>query len=254
MSHPAAVARLALAFTLLGGGIAFADDYPTALIGRPLTLEPSTFQATVAGELIHDSAVVAPAPSNLESLVFAADYAVAHHLQVGAVVVETVSPDSSFALGLANAQYQLLAFAAARLDVGVARVDNGDHDASFGVGLPIRLRLTDRVALISGRPYAFGAEDDLVTLRLSSFSDGVAEYRLPLGILYQANDNFSFAVRSGFRREGSADFVPLGLDLTYAVSRIDLGVTADVAGQVSPSNGLGYFDVTTFRLWAQLRL
>ena len=248
------VVGLVIVCALLGQGVAFADDYPTALIDRPLTLEPSTLQGMVVGELLHDSAAMAPAPSNIDSLVIAFDYGAAHHLQVGAVVSETVSPSSSLAYALASGQYQLLAFAAIRLDVGAARVDNGDHYASVGVGLPIRLKLTDKVAVISGRPYAFGAEDDLVILRFNSFSDGISEFRLPLGILYQANENFSVAFRSGFRREGGEYNVPLGLDLTYAISRIDIGVTANVAGHVSPSNGIGYTDLTTFRAWAQLRI
>jgi len=60
--------------------------------------------------------------------------------------------------------------------------------------------------------------------------------------------------RTGIRNQGSAYYVPLGVDATVSVSRLDVGVTLDLAGQVSPSNGNGYFDLLTVRGFAQVRI
>jgi hypothetical protein len=241
-----------LACTLLAVPPAAADDYSTVLIDRPLTLPPQTLQLEVAASLTHDAAAVDPAPSNTEALQFGADYGILHHLQAGAVVDVRVSPSSQFERGLASGQYQLMAFAALRLDLGAQRV-GGDIDFAFGVGVPLRLKLTDALALVSSRPYAYGAEDDLFSFRAGS-GDSISEYRLPIGILYQVAPYFAVVGRTGFRSQDSARFVPLGADATLSVSRLDFGVTFDLAGQVSPSSGPGYFDLVTVRGFAQVRI
>jgi hypothetical protein len=239
---------------LSGSAVAIADDYPTAIIDRPLALPPSTFQPSAALALIHDSTIPAPLPSNTDAMILGLDAGVAPHLQVGAFAAIVVSPSSRFETALASGQYAFLAFAAVRVDAGVQRVDSGSRYAAVGVGLPVRLKLNNLVALISGRPYAYGAEDDLVSLRFDSLTSGISELRLPVGLLFQITPNFSFAVRSGVRRQGGASYIPIGADVTYAVSRIDVGVTLDIAGQVGPANGSGYTDLTTVRGWAQVRL
>ncbi len=242
-----------LACMLLAASPAAADDDSTVLIDRPLTLPPQTLQLEAAASLTHDGAAVAPAPSNTEALQFAADYGILHHLQAGAVVDVRVSPSSDFQRGLLGGQYQLLAFAALRLDLGAQRVDSGDLDFAFGVGVPLHLKLTDTLALVSSRPYAYGAEDDLFSVRAGS-NGSISEFRLPAGILYQVNPYVALVGRTGIRNQGSAYFVPLGADATVSVSRLDVGVTLDLAGQVSPSNGSGYFDLLTVRGFAQVRI
>ena len=241
-----------LACTLLAVPPAAADDYSTVLIDRPLTLPPQMLQLEAAASLTHFGNAVDPAPSNTEALQFAADYGVLHHLQAGAVVDVQVSPSSDFARGLLTGQYQLLAFAAVRLDLGAQRVDNGDLDFAFGVGVPFHLKVTDTLALVSSRPYAYGAEDDLFSFRAGHGS--ISEVRLPVGVLYQVNSYVAVVGRTGIRNQGSAYFVPLGVDATVSVSRLDVGVTLDLAGQVSPSNGNGYFDLLTVRGFAQVRI
>lgn len=241
-----------LACMLLAVPPAAADDYSTVLIDRPLTLQPQTLQLEAAGALTHDSAAAAPAPSNTEALQFAADYGILHHLQAGAVVDVQVSPSSQFERGLVSGQYQLLNFAAFRLDLGAQRVDSGSLYFAFGVGLPLRLKLTDTLALVSSRPYAYGAEDDLFSVRAGSST--ISELRLPVGVLYQVNPYLAVVGRSGIRNQGSAYYVPFGADVTVSVSRLDLGVTFDLAGQVSPDNGSGYFDLLTVRGFAQVRI
>ena len=222
------------------------------LIDRPLTLPPQTLELEAAASLTHFGAAVDPAPSNTEALQFAADYGILHHLQAGAVVDVQVSPSSDFERGLVSGQYQLLEFAAVRLDLGAQRVA-GNLNFAFGAGLPLHLKLTDAFALISSRPYAYGAEDDLFSFRAGS-GRSVSELRLPVGILYQLHPNVALVGRSGIRSQDSAYFVPFGADATVSVSRLDFGVTFDLAGQVSPSNGPGYFDALSVRGFAQVRI
>lgn len=241
-----------LACTMVAAPPAAADDYSTVLIDRPLTLSPQMLQLEAAASLTHFGAAVDPAPSNTEALQFAADYGILHHLQAGAVVDVQVSPSSDFARGLVSGQYQLLEFAAIRLDLGAQRV-SGNLNFAFGVGLPLHLKLTDSFALISSRPYAYGAEDDLFSFRAGS-DRSVSELRLPIGILYQLHPSVALVGRTGIRSQDSATFVPFGIDATVSVSRLDFGVTFDLAGQVSPSSGPGYFDLLTVRGFAQVRI
>ena len=242
-----------LACTLLAVPLAAADDYSTVLIDRPLTLSPQMLQLEAAASLTHFGNAPAMAPSNTEALQFAADYGLLHHLQAGAVVDVQVSPSSDFARGLVSGQYQLLAFAAVRVDLGAQRLDSGNLGFAFGLGAPLHLKLTDNLALISSRPYAYGAEDDLFSFRAAS-GGSVSEFRIPAGILFQLNPTVAFVGRTGFRSQDSASFVPLGVDATVSVSRLDFGVTIDLAGQVSPSTGNGYFDLLTVRGFAQVRI
>jgi hypothetical protein len=241
-----------LAGTLAAVSPAAAEDYSTVLLDRPLTLPPQMLQLEAGASLTHLGNAVDPAPSNTEALQFAADYGILHHLQVGAVADVRVSPSSDFERGLLGGQYQLLAFAAVRIDLGAQRLDNGDLYFAFGVGAPVHLKLTDALALISSRPYAYGAEDDLFIFRAGSTT--ISELRLPVGILYQINPYIAVVGRTGIRSQDSATFVPFGVDATVSVSRLDVGVTFDLAGQVSPSNGPGYFDRLTARGFAQIRI
>jgi hypothetical protein len=246
-------------FTLLGCLLIAvppaAADTPSAFIERPLSLDPSVMQTSAAAMLVHNSAAAAGTSSNTEALEFGADYGVLHHLQVGAVLDLQVSPSTDFARGLVSGQYQFLMFAALRLDIGAERVA-GNLDFAFGAGLPLRLKLTDTIALISGRPYAYGAEDDLFSVHAGSGAT-ITELRVPVGILYQLDQHVALVGRSGIRNQSSgqdsATFIPLGADFTVTVSHLDLGVTFDIAGQVSPSAS-GYFDLLSVRGFAQLRL
>jgi hypothetical protein len=240
-----------LACTLLAVAPAAADEYATALIDRPLTLPQQNLQLEAAASLTHFGAAVAGVPSNTEALQFGADYAIQPHLQAGAVVDVVVSPSSDLARGLVSGQFQLLEFAAIRFDLGAQRV--GDLKFAFGFGLPLRLKLTDKFALVSSRPYAYGAEDDLVSVLVGGGTT-TSDLRVPVGILHQLNPNLAVVGRTVIRKQGSAYFVSLGADATVSVSHLDFGVTLDIAGQVSPGNGPGYFDLLTVRGFAQLRI
>jgi hypothetical protein len=243
-----------LCVALVAIGPAAADDSATALIDRSLSLNPSTLQLAASAALTHIGNTVDPAPSNIESLQFGADFGIMKNLQAGAVVDIAVSPSSEFERGLLSGQYQLLEFAAFRLDLGAQRTaSGGDIDFAFGAGVPVRLKLTDTLALISSRPFAFGAEDDLFSVRVGS-GKTITEYRLPLGILYQLDKHFALSGRTGYRSEDSASFVPFGADLTLTVRFVDFGVSFDLAGQVGPDGGPGYFDLLTLRGFLQIRI
>jgi hypothetical protein len=167
------------------------------------------------------------------------------------VVDVQLSPSSEFSRALVSGQYQLLAFAAARVDLGVEH-EAGNSQFVFGIGLPVRLKLTDTLALISSRPFAYGAGDDLFTFRAGDGS--ISEYRLPVGILYQVDSRVALSARTGFRRVESADFIPFGLDAVFSLSRLDVGVSFDLNGQISPDGSPGFFDVIAVRGFAQVRI
>jgi hypothetical protein len=229
--------------------LAAADDYPSPLIERPMSLKPSTFQLTGAYE--YQGVLSGSDSGGIGSLVFAGDYTLFPQLQVGAIVDVQVSPESGFGGILVNGQYEFLKFAAIRADVGVSHLA-GNTDGSFGVGLPIRLKLTDMFALISGRPYAYGAEDDILIAGVGDGSTTV--FQIPLGLLVQLTPHVSVAARSGFREFSSAEFVPIGLDATVESGHFDFGVMFDFAGQIAPDGAPGFFHTQQFRLWAQLRI
>lgn len=231
--------------------VAVADDTPTAIIDRSLSLEPQTLQPNAAVWLLHDSSAVDPDPSTFDFLQVGADYGILHHLQAGAVVDVQLSPTSEFGRALVSGQYQLLAFAAARVDLGVEHAA-GNSNLVLGLGLPVRLKLTDTLALISSQPYAYGVGDDLFTFRTGNGT--FSSYAVPVGLLYQLDSRVALSARSGFRRVDTADFVPLGIDAVVSVSRLDIGVSFDLYGQVSPSDGPGYFDVLRLRGFAQVRI
>ena len=237
-----------LACLVLGVPVAVADDYPVPLIERPMSLNPSTFQATAAYE--YAGVLSGDNSGGIGALVFAGDYTLFPKLQVGAVVDVQVSPVSGFGGFLVNGQYEFLKFAAIRADIGVAHPSH--YNGSFGVGLPIRLKLTDMFALVSGRPYAYGAEDDILIAGVGTASTTV--FQIPLGLLVQLTPHISIAARSGFREFSSNEFVPVGLDATIETSHVDFGVMFDFAGQIAPSDGPGFFHAQQFRLWAQLRI
>ncbi|HEY1556481.1 MAG TPA: hypothetical protein VGF94_16715 [Kofleriaceae bacterium] len=244
-------ARICVVVACLVGssGIAAADDYPIAVVDRPLTLPGGMLQAYAAGTLGYDS----PTSTTLEGLELGGDYGIAPKLQAGAFVDLLVSPSSQLDRAFGTVQYQLLAFAALRIDLGAQRVGNGDTYAAFGVGLPLRLKLTDTVALISSRPWAWGEEDDIFQARTDA-SSWISEVHVPAGLLWQVAPRVALVARGGYTHQGSAGFVPLGVDAVLAVDRLDVGITFDVAGQIAPSNGTGYFDDVRGRLFLQLRL
>ncbi|HEV7556091.1 MAG TPA: hypothetical protein VGO00_11575 [Kofleriaceae bacterium] len=233
---------------MIGVPLAAADDYPTPLIERPMSLNPSTFQLTAAYEYL--GVLSGDDSGGIGSLVFAGDYTLFPKLQVGAIAVVDVTPESRFGAALLNGQYEFLKFAAIRADIGIT--NGANTNGSFGVGLPIRLKLTDMFAFISGRPYAYGAEDDILIAGVGTGSATL--FQIPLGLLIQLTPHISVAARSGFREVSSAEFVPVGIDATIESSRVDFGVMFDFGGQIAPSEAPGFFHTQQFRLWAQLRI
>ena len=244
---------LALLTLCAAAGLAHADDdYPLELIDRPMALPDGAFQPFASFQLLYFPNATSPAPKTVKATQLAFDTVVAPKVQVGAYTQIEVGPETQFLTGLASVQYKLLSFIAARVDAGVQRVDNGDIYGAVGIGLPTRFKISDKIAIISSRPYAWGAEDDLVQIRFGGST--ISDFHLPLGVMFQLSPNYNFALRSGYRHQGGADYAPAGADFTASFSRLDLGVTVDLAGQVGPANGTGYFDIVTSRIWAQLRI
>lgn len=249
--------QLARVLTVLGlltsAHLALADDevapeYPVALIDRPLALNPSTFQLTGSFDIRHVS--VGDVSANATALNISGDYSPLRHVQLGASVGIQLSPDADFGYAIATGQYEFFKFAAIRVDIGVSNAS--DVQAFVGAGLPIRLKLTNLVAFVSSRPYAWNFEDDIVSARLGNGSN--TEFNLPLGLLFQFTPRVSATLHSGFRERDSASFVPFGIDLMLETGHIDLGAMFDVDGQFRPDDGPGYFDAFRFRLFAMIRV
>jgi hypothetical protein len=170
----------------------------------------------------------------------------------------------------------------ARLDVGVSRstttvtvnmmtMTSTSTNLTFGFGAPLKWKLNEKLALTSGRPYAYGASDDLFFMVLL---DGgkLMVITVPVGVLFQIQENVAAGAHTGFRLsslspdmgEGiSQKAVPLGVEawLTLA-ERFDVGLLVDLDGVVDsgvPSvpgvsvSGPGYFDRRTFTVVAQAR-
>jgi hypothetical protein len=235
-----------LAFSLLAVPLAAADDVPTAIVERPLSLAPHTMQPSIG------IALARAGGQNTELVEFGADYGLIEKLQVGAVVDIRLSPSSDFTRGLVNGQYQFVAFAALRLDLGAQRFGNGDLGFAFGAGLPLRLKLAESVALISSRPNAYAADDDILYVQTGSGT--VTRYKFPIGVLYQIDKHVSFAGRAGYAVVDDASFIPLGVDFTVSVSRLDFGATFDLPGQIAPDGAPGFFDALQLRAFAQIRM
>jgi hypothetical protein len=102
--------------------------------------------------------------------------------------------------------------------------------------------------------------NDLVAFQVGDGFGGVSVF-LPVGILVQPHPLVSFAVRSGYRyirwNVVEEHFVPLSVDLTFTVGRVDLGFTATVLGLVHASaNGLPPgvdFAITTQGFWNEIQ-
>jgi len=242
---------------LFGARLAAADDppeYPVPLIDRPLALNKGTFQAMAALDIFHLGNVPDGVSSTAESLTFGGDYTLLRDLQVGAVASVQISPSSELSLLSASGQYAFFKFAAIRVDAGVTK-DSQTHGL-FAAGLPIRLKLTDMVAFVSGRPYAWGVEDDILAAHVGNGT--TTELHIPAGVMIELTPRISVTARTGFRTVSgggnTASFVPLGVDAIITTNRLDFGLMLDIAGQISPDMAPGYFDLLRFRVFAQLRI
>src|SRR5262249_27507776 len=136
-----------------------------------------------------------------------------------------------------NVQMSLIRAASLRLDFGFERIfPTASLGAVVGVGASLKWRLSDSIAITSGRPYSFAfcsgpgggpifRTDDLFVYADSSFrpffgprfSGSLWTLGLPVGVIVQLAQPLTVTLRSGFRvgNDGVADFtaIPLGFDI-----------------------------------------
>src|SRR5262249_37715852 len=190
-----------------------------------------------------------------------------------------------FGMLVGNIQYAVAPFANLRFDVGATKLsadiptmggNTVTQDVTgfvWGVGLPMKWMLADRIALTTGRTNAsaFGvaskvngyllSSDDIITMSSGSFtlmnggsaSATVWTFGLPVGLIVQPIDHLGLGMRTGFRlMRGdvpSDTAIPWAFDVMANVARpLDLGVTYEMPGWTSD-----YGAVKNLNVWAQAR-
>ena len=253
--------------------------YPGSFAQRPLVLPDGMVQADTAIAISNYSSQTG-ANMNL-----GLDVGIHPKVQAGVMLSLPLSPDGGFGMMVANAQYGVAKWANLRFDVGASRVTGeipamGNTTAIqdttgfvWGVGVPMKWHLTDRVALTTGRTgaSAFGvaskvngfllSSDDIVTMQSGSFtlmngstaSATVWTIGMPVGVIVQPHDRIGLGFRTGVRvMRGdvpSDTAIPMAFDLLTHVARpLDLGVTYELPGWTSD-----YGAVQDVNVWAQAR-
>jgi hypothetical protein len=256
-----------------------ADPLPASLIERPLILSRLMFQPVVEGNLTN---TVSPDDYDTMqqggSIGFGLDVGVGSGLQLGFFFAFPVAPISRFGDFVASLQAGLVRGALnLRFDVGAEQFVEAPPGAlvgidtfMFGIGLPFRIRLHKRVAIVSGSTSTRGFGTPLLINQAPYYRPGqqwigaaltsndvfamqanadlvAGSVFLPIGLLIQPHPLISFAFRSGYRflfsRRGSGTveehFIPLAADLTFNISRrVDVGFTATVLGLVDARHEL----------------
>ena len=238
--------------------------YPSSLVQRPLVLPDGMVQA--------DSAI---AISNYSSQTGAnmnlgLDVGIHPKVQAGVMLSLPLSPDGGFGMMVANAQYGVAKWANVRFDVGASRVTGeipamGGNTAIqdttgfvWGVGLPMKWQLADRIALTTGRTNAsaFGvaskvngyllSSDDILTMQSGSFtlmngstaSATVWTVGVPVGLIFNVHERIDLGMRTGLRlMRGdipSDTAIPWAFDVAFHVARpFDLGLSYEMPGWTS---------------------
>ena len=266
-----------------------AGQWTESWIDRPLVLAPRMMQANLGLDVTNE-VVTSMDTATGESLNAAFDIGVAPRLQVGLALTFPINP-ATFGSAIADVQYGVSESANLRMDAGVARVgfvggalDGMRNIYEFGFGLPVKVKLSKNVAVISGRTSAAGfglptalagnggglasgatplvAGDSILAVASDDSGTAVIAANAPIGVLIAPHERVAIALHSGYRylHEGSSgsissrdlSFVPLGVDVMFNLPQhVDLGVSADVAGPVDQNSG--YFDLRQFLAWAQAR-
>lgn len=260
-------------------------DLGSNFVDRVMVLPKGTLQGSTEMGLAHASTNGQGSTGFATSFGFEAG--LGSRMQVGAAFSVPFSPKFTLGYFFVDGQYGITDFMNLRLNLGMNSstsatgeagnvVMNDDGTFSFegggssvsrafagGIGAPIRLRLNERWALISGRTNIHAVipnagqgvdTDDIFTWQLAS-NAGFTSLGLPVGIETAFSETWSGRFRTGVRGlmgNASGTFIPLAFDTMVVPSRNwDLGATVALAGQVS--SGAGYFDAQNFTLWAQTR-
>lgn len=226
------------------------DNYPGSFVDRPLILPMMMAQPEFVVGIIHTSADTG------EALNFAFDMGVMDKLQAGALLNFPVNPNADFGYFLVNGQYGINEMLNARLDIGASK--QGDSTGfTFGIGAPIKYKLNPMIALTSGRPYAYGAGDDIIQMTIVSGAK-VFLLVIPVGLLAQVHEMIAVGVRTGFRFQSvspdmgdsiTSKYVPLAFDgMVNIIKMIDVGFTFELAGNTDD-----YAGTQNISIWAQAR-
>jgi hypothetical protein len=267
-----------------------AGQWTESWIDRPLVLAPRMMQANLGLDVTNE-VVTSMDTATGESMNAAFDIGVAPRVQAGLALTFPINP-ATFGSAIADVQYGVSEFANLRMDAGVARIGfvggtfGGMRNIyEFGFGLPIKVKLSQKVAVISGRTSAAGfgrptalagdggglaaganplvAGESLVAVAFDDSGTAVIAANAPIGVLIAPHERVAIALHSGYRylHEGSSssignsrdlNFVPFGGDLMFNLPQhVDLGVSGDVSGALDQSTG--YFDLRQFMAWAQAR-
>jgi len=259
--------------------------YPNSYVLRPLMLPEGMAQADSSLAISNYRTLTATTNTGT-NMNLGFDMGLVPRLQTGLLLSLPLTPDGGFGMLVGNAQYALAPFANLRFDVGASRLSqqmaamgNTTRTESttgfvWGVGLPMKWRLSDSVAVTTGRSTAsaFGVaskvngylttSDDIITMSSGSFTDmngnsfssTMWTFGLPVGMLAQVHDRIGLGLRTGFRLlrgDGVADdtAIPMAFDLMTRVARpLDLGFTFELPGWTSD-----YGAIKNVNLWAQAR-
>jgi hypothetical protein len=254
-------------------------DYPDWYVLRSLLLPQGMVQAD-------STLAISSIPSQTgASMNLGVDVGLHPTLQAGMLMSLPLTPDGGFGMLVGNLQYGVAPFMNLRFDLGAARLSQ-DMPAPggglrtetvtgfvWGLGLPMKWRVGERVALTTGRTTAsaFGSasswngylmtSDDIVTMTSGSFrtmnggdfNSTIWTFGLPVGVLVQPHDLIGLGLRTGFRLlrgDVAADTaIPLAFDLMAHVARpVDLGFTFELPGWTSD-----YGAIKDVNVWAQAR-
>jgi hypothetical protein len=232
-----------------GGGATKGGEYPTSFVERPLVLPPMLMQPEFNVGI--QNASIAGQSATGESLNFGFDMGVIDKVQAGVLLTFPVNPNADFGSFVIGGQYNVMDFLNARVDLGAAKL--GDSTGfTFGIGAPVKYKVSPMVALTSGRPYSYGFSYDIITF---AFINGAKAgiLTLPVGVLVQPHEMIGLQLRTGVRvgfADASGTAVPLGIDaMVNIIKIIDVGVSFDLAGSTDD-----YAASKTVGIWAQARL
>jgi hypothetical protein len=273
---------------------AVAQKLPAALIDRPLTLPAG---ATEFNVLFNDSSWSQGGGSvSGQAGAASIEYGFTSAVQGGVTVALPVSPGFSFGTVVGTGVFTASPTTALRIDagaesVGSSSIGNGKYTLLFGgFGVPLKFRLDDRFAFVSGSAAAFrfahftnlgangaalyegtstfdfaGADLFSVVHSTTSGVNGtVIQINAPIGVLLQIVEPLSVTLSTGYHAliatgggtTGVSHYIPLGADVVLSPNpSLDIGVSLALAGTVSDASGanLGYGDIKNFALWVRLR-
>jgi hypothetical protein len=242
------LARFSSMALLLCGTAALPDDVRPE-ISRPITLPSGTLDFTLHGTYTNWTVAFGPTIGRItyagETLAFGIDYGAFEGVQVGLAVALPIHPGAAFGSILGSAAFAVGPHAAVRVDTGYENIGlNGNADGGItgelnfnhisryfaGLGVPLKIPLSPRVAFVGGRAGAaqfghfnnIGSEDgsyvgasalsqagaDLIVVSGGSgginsifgfnLSDTILGFNLPFGVLLQPDPHLALTLFTGF--------------------------------------------------------